>query len=128
MGTAIRDSVFAARTAGRGGRARTPGTRCAPGQIRLALLGGGYPAGPGIGADGAGAQALRRFAAATRCGARISARSVKRVPAVLATAGLARNGPLRHAPAGDVIGAGLRPGHGLLPGRAGVRGAVAGAP
>jgi hypothetical protein len=92
--------------------ARRPGTasgESAPDEVRLArrvvaVLGGRYSAGLGIDVDAGDAEVERRFVAATLFGARISARVAERAFGVLAAAGLARIGQLRHVPTSDLVG------------------------
>jgi hypothetical protein len=90
------------------GRAGTASSGCAPGAIELArrvvaVLGGRYSAELGIDVDAGDAQVERWFVAATLFGARIPARVAERTFGVLAAAGLARIGQLRHVPSGDLI-------------------------
>lgn len=95
--------------AGRAARACGPaGTGYAPGEIRLArrvvaVLGGRYSAELDIDVDAGDAEVERWFVAATLFGARISARVAERTFGVLAAAGLARIGQLRHVPTDDLI-------------------------
>ena len=70
----------------------------------VAVLGGRYSAGLGIDVDAGEAEVERWFVAATLFGARISARVAERAFGVLAAAGLARIGQLRHVPTADLIG------------------------
>jgi len=70
----------------------------------VAVLGGRYSAGLGIDVDAGEADVERWFLAATLFGARISARVAERAFGVLAAAGLARIGQLRHVPSADLIG------------------------
>ena len=100
-------SVFAGRTVGPG-RAGTPGTRCAPGQVRLArravaVPGGRYCAGLGIDVDGRCGEVKRWSVAVTLSGRLISARAAERVFGEPAAAGLARIGQLRHVRTGGLI-------------------------
>jgi len=102
-----------ARPAGRaarpGERAGTIGHEHSVDEIRVAhrvvaVLGGRYSAGLGIDVDAGEAEVERWFVAAALFGARISARVAERAFGVLAAAGLARIGQLRHVPAADLIG------------------------
>jgi hypothetical protein len=70
----------------------------------VAVLGARYSAGLGIDVDAGEAEVERWFLAATLFGARISARVAERTFGVLAAAGLARIGQLRHVPSADLIG------------------------
>jgi len=79
-----------------------------PGEVELArrvvaVLGGRYSAGLGIDVDGGDAEVERWFLAATLFGARIPARVAERAFGVLAAAGLARIGQMRHVPSADLI-------------------------
>jgi hypothetical protein len=90
------------------GRAGTASSEYAPGAIELArrvvaVLGGRYSAELGIDVDAGEAQVERWFVAATLFGARIPARVAERTFGVLAAAGLARIGQMRHVPSGDLI-------------------------
>lgn len=69
----------------------------------VAVLGGRYSAELGIDVDAGDAQVERWFVAATLFGARISARVAERTFGVMADAGLARIGQLRHVPTDDLI-------------------------
>jgi hypothetical protein len=69
----------------------------------VAVLGGRYSAGLGIDVDAGDAQVERWFLAATLFGARIPARVAERAFGVLAAAGLARIGQLRHVPSAGLI-------------------------
>jgi hypothetical protein len=70
----------------------------------VAVLGGRYSAGLGIDVDAGEAEVERWFVAATLFGARIPAQVAERTFGVLAAAGLARIGQLRHVPSADLIG------------------------
>lgn len=88
--------------------AQVAGGEYPPGEARLAyrlvaVLGGRYSAGLGIDVDAGEAQVERWFLAATLFGARIPARVAERTFGVLAAAGLARIGQLRHVPSADLI-------------------------
>lgn len=90
------------------GRAGAASSEYAPGTIEracrvVAVLGGRYSAELGIDVDAGEAEIERWFLAATLFGARISARVAERTFGVLAAAGLARIGQLRHVPSGDLI-------------------------
>ena len=90
------------------GRAGTAGGEYAPGAIELArrvvtVLGGRYSSELGIDVDAGEAEVERWFVAATLFGARIPARVAERTFGVLAAAGLARIGQMRHVPSGDLI-------------------------
>jgi hypothetical protein len=90
------------------GRAGTASSKDAPGIIELArrvvaVLGGRYSAELGIDVDAGEAQVERWFVAATLFGTRIPARVAERTFAVLAAAGLARIGQVRHVPSVDLI-------------------------
>ena len=90
------------------GRAGTAGSEYAPGAIELAsrvvaVLGGRYSAELGIDLDAGEAEVERWFVAATLFGARIPARVAERTFGVLAAAGLARIGQMRHVPTDDLI-------------------------
>jgi hypothetical protein len=81
---------------------------CPPGAAELArqvvaVLGGRYSTELGIDVDASDAEVERWFLAATLFGARISAHIAERAFGVLAAAGLARIGQLRHVPSGDLI-------------------------
>ena len=94
--------------AGPAGHAGAVGGGFAPGEVELAgrvvaVLGGRYSAGLGIDVDAGDAEVERWFLAATLFGARIPARVAERAFGVLAAAGLARIGQLRHVPSGDLI-------------------------
>jgi len=85
------------------------GGSCTPAEVRLArrvvaVLGGRYSAELGINVDAGDAEVERWFLAATLFGARIPARVAERAFGVLASAGLARIGQLRHVPSADLIG------------------------
>jgi hypothetical protein len=67
------------------------------------VLGGRYSAELGIDVDAGEAEVERWFVAATLFGARIPARVAERTFGVLAAAGLARIGQMRHVPSGDLI-------------------------
>jgi hypothetical protein len=101
-------SAPAERAARRVGHAGSAGSRCAPGTVELArrvvaVLGGRYSAELGIDVDAGEAQVERWFVAATLFGARIPARVAERAFGVLASAGLARIGQLRHVPSADLV-------------------------
>ena len=90
------------------GRAESTCSEYSPGAVELArrvvaVLGGRYSAELGIDVDASDAGVERWFLAATLFGARISARVAERAFGVLAAAGLARIGQLRHVPSGDLI-------------------------
>ena len=90
------------------GRAESTCSEYSPGAVELArrvvaVLGGRYSAELGIDVDASDAEVERWFLAATLFGARISARVAERAFGVLAAAGLARIGQLRHVPSGDLI-------------------------
>jgi len=90
------------------GRAGTASSEYAPGAIELArrvvaVLGGRYSAELGIDVDSGEAEVERWFVAATLFGARIPARVAERTFGVLAAAGLARIGQMRHVPSADLI-------------------------
>ena len=90
------------------GRAESTCSEYSPGAVELArrvvaVLGGRYSAELGIDVDASDAEIERWFPAATLFGARISARVAERAFGVLAAAGLARIGQLRHVPSGDLI-------------------------
>ena len=90
------------------GRPGTASSEYAPGAIGLArrvaaVLGGRYSAELGIDVDAGEAEVERWFVAATLFGARIPARVAQRTFGVLAAAGLARIGQMRHVPSGDLI-------------------------
>jgi len=70
----------------------------------VAVLGGRYSAELGIDMDAGEAEVERWFLAATLFGARIPARVAERAFGVLAAAGLARIGQLRHVPSDGLIG------------------------
>ena len=76
----------------------------------VAVLGGRYSAGLGIDVDAGEAEVERWFLAATLFGARIPARVAERAFGVLAAAGLARIGQLRHVPSDGLIGIWMRAG------------------
>jgi hypothetical protein len=67
------------------------------------VLGGRYSAELGIDVDAGEAEVERWFVAATLFGARIPACVAERTFGVLAAAGLARIGQMRHVPSGDLI-------------------------
>jgi hypothetical protein len=90
------------------GRAEGLCSEYSPGAVELArrvvaVLGGRYSAELGIDVDASDAEVKRWFLAAALFGARISARVAERAFGVLAAAGLARIGQLRHVPSGDLI-------------------------
>jgi len=90
------------------GQAGTAHSEYVPGAIELArrtvtVLGGRYSAELGIDVDAGEAEVERWFVAATLFGARIPARVAERTFGVLAAAGLARIGQMRHVPSGDLI-------------------------
>jgi hypothetical protein len=90
------------------GRAGAASSEYSPGAIELARrvvaeLGGRYSAELGIDVDAGEAQVEQWFVAATLFGARIPARVAERTFGVLAAAGLARIGQMRHVPSGDLI-------------------------
>ena len=90
------------------GRAGSTSSTYSPGAIELAgrvvaVLGGRYSAELGIDVDASDAEVERWFLAATLFGARIPARVAERAFGVLAAAGLARIGQLRHVPSVDLI-------------------------
>ena len=70
----------------------------------VAVLGGRYSAELGIDVDAGEAEVERWFVAAAMFGARISPRIAERAFGMLAAAGLARIGQLRHVPTADLIG------------------------
>lgn len=70
----------------------------------VTVLDGRYSAGLGIDVDAGEAEVERWFLAATLFGARIPARVAERAFGVLAAAGLARIGQLRHVPSADLVG------------------------
>jgi endonuclease III len=87
---------------------RTGASEYPPGEAELArrvvaLVGGRYSAGLGIDVDAGDAEVERWFVAATLFGARIPARVAERTFGVLAAAGLARIGQMRHVPSADLI-------------------------
>jgi len=87
---------------------RTGTSEDLPGEVELArrvvaVLGGRYSAELGIDVDAGDAEVERWFVAATLFGARIPACVAERAFGVLATAGLARIGQLRHVPSADLI-------------------------
>jgi len=91
-----------------GGRTGAADSGYAPGAVELArrvvaMLGGRYSAALGIDLDAGEAQVERWFVAATLFGARIPARVAEQTFGVLAAAGLARIGQMRHVPSGDLI-------------------------
>ena len=69
----------------------------------VAMLGGRYSAELGIDVDAGEAEVERWFVAATLFGARIPAQVAERTFGVLAAAGLARIGQMRHVPSDDLI-------------------------
>jgi hypothetical protein len=90
------------------GRAGTASSEYAPGAIELArrvvaVLGGRYSAELGIDVDAGDVEVERWFVAATLFGARIRAPVAERTFGVLAAAGLARIGQMRHVPSDDLI-------------------------
>jgi hypothetical protein len=90
------------------GRAGTASSEYAPGAIELArrvvaVLGGRYSAELGIDVDAGEAEVERWFVVATLFGARIPARVAEQTFGVLASAGLARIGQMRHVPSGDLV-------------------------
>ncbi len=95
--------------AGPARQGRRPGTsEDLPGEVELArrvvaVLGGRYSAELGIDVNAGDAEVERWFVAATLFGARIPARVAERAFGVLAAAGLARIGQLRHVPSADLI-------------------------
>jgi hypothetical protein len=70
----------------------------------VAVLGGRYSAELGIDVDAGEVEVERWFLAATLFGAPILAQVAERTFGVLAAAGLARIGQLRHVPSADLIG------------------------
>ena len=90
------------------GRPGTASSEYAPGAIELArrvvaVLGGRYSTELGIDVDAGEAEVERWFVAAALFGARIPARVAEQTFGVLAAAGLARIGQMRHVPSGDLI-------------------------
>jgi hypothetical protein len=90
------------------GQAGTASSEYAPGAIELArrvvaVLGGRYSAELGIDVDAGDVEIERWFVAATLFGTRIPARVAERTFGVLAAAGLARIGQMRHVPSDDLI-------------------------
>jgi hypothetical protein len=90
------------------GRPGTVSGEYAPGAIELArrvvaVLGGRFSVELGIDVDAGEAEVERWFVAATLFGARIPARVAERTFGVLAAAGLARIGQMRHVPSDDLI-------------------------
>lgn len=101
-------SGLGGRTTRAGDRAGADRSGWVPGEVRLArsvvaVLGGRYSVELGIGVDAGDAEVERWFVAATLFGARIPAHVAERAFGVLATAGLARIGQLRHVPTDDLI-------------------------
>jgi hypothetical protein len=90
------------------GQPGTASSEYSPGAVELArrvvaVLGGRYSAELGIDVDAGEAEVERWFVAATLFGARIPARVAERTFGVLASAGLARIGQMRHVPSADLI-------------------------
>jgi hypothetical protein len=101
-------SRAASRSPAQAGRTASTSSEYAPGVVDLArrvvaVLGGRYSAELGIDVGAGEAEVERWFIAATLFGARIPARAAEQTFGVLANAGLARIGQVRHVPSGDLI-------------------------